>query len=118
MIFSTEGAHSQKHHLQVTRSVKAPPITGPMLENKPNKLTTIPRNRGRSSRVQTYVKIPNAPWSNPAAPKPAMALPVMKAGEVGAEAQTMDPTATDQSPTLAVETIVASSPSKMPMKAK
>ena len=34
----------------------------------------------------------NAPCRRPAAPKPAKALPVMNAGEVGAAAQTTDPT--------------------------
>ncbi len=93
--YSVQGdgrAYNQKHHLHVTLSVKAPPTTGPMLEKRPNKLTTIPRNKGRSWRVQTYVRIPKAPWSNPGAPRPAIALPVMKTGELGAEAQTMEPT--------------------------
>lgn len=76
----------------MTLSFKAPPMTGPMLENKPNRLTTIARNSGRSFKVHTYVRIPNAPWRSPAAPNPAMALPVMKAREEGAEAQTTDPT--------------------------
>ena len=36
--------------------------------------------------------IPNAPWSKPAAPTPATARPTIKAREVGAEAQTVEPT--------------------------
>ena len=82
----------QQHHLQVTRSVRAPPITGPMLEKRSNKLTTIPRNNGRISSVQTYVRIPKAPWRIAAAPKPAIARPAMKVGEDWAEAHAMDPT--------------------------
>lgn len=63
-----------------------------MLENKPNRLTTIARKSGLICRVHTYVKMPNAPWRSPAAPNPAMALPAMNAGEEGAAAQTTDPT--------------------------
>jgi hypothetical protein len=83
----------QKHHRHDDRSVKLPPITGPILEKRPKRLTTPPRNNGRFSRVQTYVNMPNAPCKRPAAPMPAMALPVMKDGEDGATAQRIDPPA-------------------------
>jgi hypothetical protein len=86
----------QKHHLQLTRSVKTPPIRGPILEKSPNILTTIPRNRGRISKVHTYVKIPKAPWRSAPAPIPVTALPAINAPEDGAIAVTRDPTTVDQ----------------------
>ncbi|CAG8953637.1 hypothetical protein HYFRA_00010096 [Hymenoscyphus fraxineus] len=50
-------------------------------------LTTIPKNSGLISRVQTY-----APCSRAPAPSPVTALPAMKAADEGARAVTREPT--------------------------
>ena len=90
----SEGGSSyiQKHQRQVTSSVNAPPIKGPMPDIRPNILTTIAMNNGLFLKSQIYVSIPNAPCNRPAAPTPAIARPTMKAAEVGAAAHMTEPT--------------------------
>ena len=92
MEMSEQKTDIQKHHLQLTRSVNRPPITGPELEHIPKTLITIPIYSGLFSSGEMYVIMPKAPWISPAAPIPATALPTMKAAEVDAVAQTIDPT--------------------------
>lgn len=46
---------------------------------------------GRFSSLDVYVMTVIAPWMSPAAPVPAMALPSMKAAEVGAAAHNVEP---------------------------
>ena len=82
----------QKHHLQVTSLVKAPPTTGPKHVAMPKALTTIPKYRGLLFKGAMYPMITRAPWNIPAEPTPAMARPTMKVGEFGAAAQSIDPT--------------------------
>ena len=50
---SSNEAYIQKHHLQLTRSVKAPPMTGPQLPATPKTLTTIAIYSGLFSREDT-----------------------------------------------------------------
>ena len=82
----------QKHHLQLTSVVKAPPTIGPKHVAIPNALTIIPRYRGLLLKGATNPIITRAPWKIPAEPTPATARPRMNVGEFGAAAQSTDPT--------------------------
>lgn len=82
----------QKHHLQVTSFVRAPPKIGPKQVASPKALTTIPRKRGLFSSGTESAIMQRAPWNSPAAPRPATALPSMKVDEFGAAAQSTEPT--------------------------
>ena len=84
--------HIQKHHLQLTLLVNAPPKTGPKQVARPNTLTTKPRYIGLFARGTVYLTIPKAPWNSPAAPTPAIARPKMNIGESRAAAQMIEPT--------------------------
>lgn len=85
-------SYIQKHQRHVTSFVKAPPTRGPIPDMRPKRLTTMAINNGLVFRSQIYVSMPNAPWSSPAAPNPAIARPTMNADDEGAVAQTTDPT--------------------------
>ena len=82
----------QKHHLQVTSFVRAPPNIGPKQAASPKALTTIPRKRGRFSSGTESAIMQRAPWKSPAAPMPATTLPRIKVDEFGAAAQSTEPT--------------------------
>ena len=56
-----EYTYIQKHHLQLTPLVKAPPKTGPKHVARPNTLTTMLRCIGRLARGTVYPTIPRAP---------------------------------------------------------
>lgn len=83
----------QKQNLQVSCSecVKTPPSEGPMTEDIPYMLETIAKSSGRflTSTIRDMMII--EPQNIPAAPSPAIALPTMNAGELGAAAQSTDP---------------------------
>lgn len=89
---SDKDTYIQKHHLQVTRSVKIPPKGGSKHTATPKTLKTTPRNNGRFSNFTVSPTILNAPWYKPAAPMPAIARPAMKTADVGPEADITDPT--------------------------
>jgi hypothetical protein len=62
-----------------------------MTEDIPYILATIARSNGRFL-ISTILDIMIiAPQKTPAAPSPAMALPMMNTGELGAAAQSMEP---------------------------
>lgn len=84
----------QKHHLQETWSVNAPPRTGPIHTLMPNIPTRNPRCKGLFSMTTVYATMPRAPWKRPAAPTPATARPTIKVGEFLATAQITEPTTT------------------------
>lgn len=87
-----QSTHIQKHHRQLTRSVRTPPSGGPKHTAIPKTLNTIPRNNGRLSSSTVSPTMLNAPWYKPAAPIPDIARPIINTAEVGPEAHMIDPT--------------------------
>ena len=83
----------QKQNLQVNRfeCVKTPPSEGPITEDTPYMLEMIARSNGRFLISTMRDTIIMAPQKTPAAPSPAIALPMMKTGEFGAAAHNMEP---------------------------
>jgi hypothetical protein len=61
----------------------------------PRPLMTMQKNIERFPSGATKPMTPSAPWNIPPAPTPAMALPSIKAGELGAEAEVIDPASAD-----------------------
>ena len=84
----------QKHHLQLTSVVSAPPRIGPKHVAIPIELTTMLKKSGLLSSDTESPTIHRAPWNSPAAPTPATARPNMNIGELGAAAHSIDPTIT------------------------
>lgn len=83
--------HTQKHHLQETLSVKAPPRSGPTTEEIPNMLESAAMKIGRffNGTLNPTIVIP--PENNALAPAPATARPTMSMTESFAAAQRMEP---------------------------
>jgi hypothetical protein len=71
--------------------VKAPPIKGPSTEEIPNTIPNMLWNIGRLARGIIGIMIIMAPEKMPALPKPAMARPKIKTGEVGAAPHIAEP---------------------------
>lgn len=68
-------------------------MIGPKQVANPKTLMTMPKYIGRLSSGAMKPMTPSAPWNIPAAPTPAMARPAINAGELGADAETIDPAA-------------------------
>ena len=85
------GALIQKHHRQVTFVVNAPPSKGPAIEARPKLAPMVPWYFGRLCKGTKSTKMMIAPAVVPAVPIPAMARPIIKAVDVGAAAQTIEP---------------------------
>jgi hypothetical protein len=83
---------TQKHHLQLSLSVRTPPNIGPTMLDMPNMLPTAPMNIGlcRNGIENAMIVIP--PENSPAAPNPATALPMINTLELFARAHTIEPT--------------------------
>lgn len=91
-----KNSHIQKHQRQVTYSVNAPPMTGPMQTLTAKVLVTMLMQSGRFLSLTVWVMMTRDPWNKPAAPAPATARPTMKTADDGAAAQRMEPTVTCQ----------------------
>lgn len=72
--------------------VNTPPTNGPATEATPKTAPIRPIYMGRFDRGAAYIMRIIAPLKRPPAPRPAIALPQMKAIEVGAAPQSADPT--------------------------
>ena len=86
------GRLMKKHQRQETLSVKAPPKSGPATLAMPymDPMMPVYVGRCRSGTAKEMMRI--APVNMPAAPRPAIARPIIKAVDVGAAPQTAEPT--------------------------
>ena len=85
------GTLIQKHQRHVT-PVKYPPSNGPMMEANPKTEPMAPVYLGRDCRGTRMLTRKNAPDATPAPPAPVITRPTIKALDVGADAQTIEPT--------------------------
>src|SRR4051794_6944298 len=82
---------TQKHHLQDTLSVKAPPSNGPTTDEMPNMLDRAAMNMGRFMRGTVKPTIVMPPENRAEAPAPATARPTISITEFFAAAHIIDP---------------------------
>jgi hypothetical protein len=87
-----EFSSHDRTNLHVRVLVKAPPIKGPNTDEMPNTIPNMLWNIGRLARGIIGIMIIMAPEKMPALPKPAMARPKIKTGEVGAAPHIAEPT--------------------------
>lgn len=85
------GRLSQKIQRHVTLVVKTPPSNGPAMEATPKTAPIAPKYFALRSSGRRSTKTMFEPVVMPALPIPEMARPTMKALEVGAAAQMIDP---------------------------
>jgi len=85
------GKHTQKHHLQDTLSVKAPPSSGPTTEEIPNILDNAAMKIGRFFKGTLKPTIVMPPENNALAPAPATARPTINITESFAAAHSTEP---------------------------
>lgn len=74
-----------------TLSVNVPPNSGPITDPTAKTAAKRPWYIGRCRRGMVYTIITMSPENKPEEPMPAMARPIMKAVEFGADPQTADP---------------------------
>lgn len=72
--------------------MKAPPSSGPMTDDIPNKAPTMPTKMGLFLNGTICVTMTVDPAVMPAQPTPAIARPMMKAVELGAAPHRAEPT--------------------------
>ena len=84
------GTLIQKQHRHVA-AVRYPPRIGPRIDDSPNTEPSPPVHLGLSCNGTRRLISKKTPVPMPAPPIPVMARPTIKALELGAEAQTMDP---------------------------
>jgi hypothetical protein len=82
---------TQKHHLQDTLSVKAPPSKGPTTDEMPNIELRAAMYIGRFTSGTVNPTIVMPPENKAEAPAPATARPTISITEFVAAAQRMDP---------------------------
>ena len=82
---------TQKHHRQVSLSVKAPPSNGPTTAEIPNMLESDAMKIGRCFSGTLKPTIVRPPEKRPLAPAPATARPTMSIDELLAAAHKTEP---------------------------
>jgi hypothetical protein len=81
----------QNLHVSFSESVIKPPSNGPATEETPYALDTIPTKKGLFLRGMVKTSSVRLPQNIPLAPTPAIALPMIRARELGAVAHMIEP---------------------------
>lgn len=81
----------ETYHLQLTLSVRAPPITGPRTEAMESAAPTNPAYKLRFRSGMFFAMMMKTPPSTPAPPMPAIALPMIRPMEEGVAPHTALP---------------------------